>query len=241
MEPNVEEKAARAVSREDWLTARLELLAAEKALTRRRDEVARLRRALPFVRLDKTYTFEGAKGRSSLADLFAGRSQLLVQHLMFAPDAAAPCKSCSFWADHMDASLPHLAARDVSFAAVSRAAPAKLAAHARRLGWRFPWVSSGDGDFNFDFAVSFEEGEPRRGPGTYNYAPSTVASGERPGFSAFYRSEDGAIFHAYSTYGRGLDALNGTYALLDLMPKGRDEDALAFPMAWVRFRDEYAA
>ncbi|MBX3502645.1 MAG: DUF899 domain-containing protein [Alphaproteobacteria bacterium] len=229
----------RTVDRGDWLDARRALLRKEKDLTRLRDEVAALRRALPRVRIDKDYVFAGPSGPVSLGALFAGRSQLIVYHFMLGPDWNEPCKSCSFWAEHHDATRVHLAHRDVELAAVSRAPVEKIERFKQRFGWRFPWVSSLGSDFNFDFAVSFppDDGRPRQP--NYNFGTQTFGGGEAPGLSVFMRDADGAIFHTYSTYSRGLDALNGTYQLLDLVPKGRDEEGLDFPMAWVRLKDRY--
>jgi predicted dithiol-disulfide oxidoreductase (DUF899 family) len=224
-----------AVSRETWLRARKALLAKEKKFTRLRDELSASRRALPRVRIDKDYVFEGPKGPVSLAQLFEGRSQLVVYHFMFGPDWKEGCPSCSFWSDHFDAAKPHLNARDVSFAVVSRAPLKKFAPFKRRMGWKFPWVSSHANDFNYDFDVA-----PRPGKkGTYNFAPSTGSMSELPGLSVFCRDKSGAIYHTYSCYARGLDMLNGTYQLLDLVPQGRDEAGLPWPMAWVRYHDRY--
>jgi len=225
------------VSPSDWIRARRELMLKEKELTRARDVVAEARRALPWERVEKRYVFDGPKGKESLEDLFGDRSQLIVYHLMFAPEWDAACKSCSFWADNFERSPIHLAHRDVAFAAVSRAPLAKLAAYAKRLGWTFPWVSSGDGDFNFDYHVSFVDG---RGGDTYNYAPKTYGGTDLPGFSVFARA-GGAVYHTYSTFGRGIEAMNATYQLLDLVPKGRDEDGFKFSMEWLRRNDEYDA
>jgi predicted dithiol-disulfide oxidoreductase (DUF899 family) len=224
--------APRIATREDWLAERLALLAREKALNRARDELAAARRALPWVRIDKPYRFEGAGGPLGLADLFAGRSQLALYHFMFGPDWQEGCPSCSFWADGYDGMAVHLAARDVTLAAASRAPLAKLLAYRDRMGWRFPWVSALGSDFNADFGVTLPEAG-----GTYNYAP-TRRTGEMPGLSVFVRDGD-AVFHTYSTYARGLDPLNSAYQILDLTPKGRDEAGLPWPMAWVRRHDRY--
>lgn len=229
------------VSRDEWIAARRELLAKEKELTRLRDRVSAERRALPRVVIEKPYVFVGPNGRESLSDLFGRRTQLVVYHFMFGPDWQEGCKSCSFVSDHVDGALPHLAARDVAFAAVSRAPYEKLAAFRRRMGWRFHWVSSLDSDFNADFHVSFTREDIARGNDTYNFGPreDPTAEGEAPGASVFYRDERGRIFHTYSTYARGLDPLVGAYQWLDLVPKGRDEDGLSFTMAWVRHHDRY--
>lgn len=223
--------------REEWLAARRALLVREKDLTKLRDEVAALRRALPRVAVGKPYVFVGPAGRSSLGDLFAGKSQLIVYHFMLGPKATEPCKSCSFWAEHYDAIRVHLVHRDTELVAVSRAPTDKIEAVKARFGWRFPWYSSGEGDFNFDFGVSFtEEQDGRR---LYNFGTQEASQGEMPGLSVFTKDEAGRVFHAYSTYSRGLDALNGTYQLLDLTPRGRDEGGLPWPMAWVKHKDRY--
>lgn len=222
-----------------WRAARLALLEKEKALTRLRDEVAAERRALPRVRLDKSYVFAGPGGPVGLAALFAGKPQLIVYHFMFGPEWNEPCKSCAFWAEQFDSARVHLAQRDTELAAVSRTAMAKIEATKARFGWHFPWVSSLDNEFNFDFAASFtsaEDGKP-----LYNFGTLKASAGELPGLSVFSRGEDGSIFHTYSTYARGLDALNATYQLLDLTPTGRNEAGLPWPMAWVRHKDRYPA
>ena len=231
-------QAPEVVSRQQWITDRRALLAREKELTRLSDDVARQRRALPWVRLEKTYAFHGADGQIGLADLFQGRSQLIVYHFMYGPDMKEACPSCSLVADHFDPTLPHLAARDVALAAVSRAPYPKLDAFKRRMGWRFTWVSSADTDFNFAFGVSSTEQERAPGVQLYNFGTSAYLIPEREGASVFAR-RDGEIFHTYSTYGRGVEALMGTYSYLDLVPKGRDEGGLDFPMAWVRYHDRY--
>jgi len=222
-----------------YLEARLKLLAAERELTRQREAVAAQRRNLPWVRVEKSYHFESADGPITLSDLFRGRSQLLIYHLMYAPEWEAACKSCTFWADSFDRMVPHLAARDVSFAAVSRAPLAKLQAYARRLGWSFPWVSAGASDFNYDFAVSFTPEQIARKTGRYNYGVTPAEETDLPGYSVLSRDESGAVFHTYSTFARGIDALNPVYQALDLVPKGRDEAGLAHTMSWVKRRDEY--
>ncbi len=226
------------VSREQWVNERRALLTREKELTHLTDEVSRQRRALPWVRLEKAYTFHGPDGEVGLADLFQGRSQLIVYHFMYGPDMKEACPSCSFVADHFDATLPHLGARDVALAAVSRAPYPKLEAFQRRMGWRFPWVSSSDTDFNFAFGVSSTEQQREPGRQLYNFGTSEFLQPEREGASVFAR-QDGQLFHTYSTYGRGVEALMGTYSYLDLVPKGRDEDGLDFAMAWVRYHDRY--
>lgn len=227
------------VSREEWLAARTRLLAEEKELTRRRDALAAERRALPWVRVDKPYRFETPTGQATLGDLFAGRRQLVVYHFMFGPDWEEGCKSCSVLADHIDASAVHLAQRDVTLVVVSRAPLARLEEFKRRMGWRFPWVSSLGSDFNFDHQVSFAE-EQAAGAGVcYNYRVGTFPAGEAPGLSVFWREPSGDVFHTYSCYARGLEPLMGIYNWLDLVPKGRDEADLPWPMAWVRHHDRY--
>jgi predicted dithiol-disulfide oxidoreductase (DUF899 family) len=233
-------QAPKIVTRQEWLEARRALLAKEKELTRARDDVARQRRELPWVRIEKRYEFDGPSGkRSSLGDLFAGRSQLLVYHFMLGPGWKEGCPSCSFWADGYDGMVAHLAHRDVSFVVVSRAPLAEIEAYRKRMGWRFPWVSSFGSDFNYDFHVSFTPEEMAKGEMEYNFAKTKFPSEEGPGISVFYRRPDGAVFHTYSCYARGLDPMNSAYQHLDLVPKGRDEDGLPYPMAWVRRHDSY--
>ncbi len=243
--------------RDQWLAARLELLEAEKELTRRGDELARRRQALPWVRVDKAYRFETERGSATLPDLFAGRSQLIVYHFMFGPDYQAGCPSCSALADSFNGSVAHLAQHDVTLMAVSRAPIEKLLAYRRRMGWSFPWASAGESDFNFDFNVSFTEMQQRDGEIEYNYergfhamdaepAPEPVKqfaatcgtdaktyARDRPGVSAF-ALEDGVVYHTYSTYARGVDALWGMYAWLDRAPLGRNETGV-----WWKRHDEY--
>lgn len=234
-------KEHRIVSRAEWIEARRQLLAKEKELTRMRDQLSRQRRELPWVRVDKQYSFETAGGRRTLAELFDGRSQLLIYHFMFGPDADVGCKSCSFWADSFNGIVPHLNQRDVTFAAISRAPLARLQAFRARMHWSFDWVSSHDSDFNFDYGVSFSPAAVESGTVSYNYADHKAYGTEMPGVSVFLQDRDGSVLHTYSAYGRGIDVLNTTYNYLDLVPKGRDEDGLQYPMAWVRFRDEYSA
>lgn len=226
----------RIVSHEEWLKAHQAHLAKEKAFTRQRDELARERRALPWERVEKDYVFEAPEGRVTLADLFVGRSQLLVQHFMFGPDWNEGCPSCSFWSDNFNGIDAHLAHRDTSFVVVSRAPIAKLEAYRKRMGWTLRWVSSLGSDFNFDYGVSFKPNEEAL---KYNHETMAPYGEETPGLSAFRRGEDGAIYRTYSTYARGLDVLNGTYHLLDATSKGRDEEGLSFSMAWVRRHDQY--
>ncbi len=227
------------VTRERWLAQRKELLRKEKELTRLRDELSEERRRLPWVRVETDYVFDTAGGKVSLSELFVGRSQLAIYHFMFGPEWQEGCPSCSFVADHIDSALPHLAARDVTVTLVSRAPIAKLAAFKKRMGWRFNWVSSHDNTFNTDFHVSFTKEEMARGKVDYNYTLQEFPSEEAPGLSVFYKNDEGEIFHTYSTFGRGLETLLGTYTMLDLVPKGRDEDHLPFTMAWVRYHDRY--
>lgn len=227
------------VSREAWLDARKALLDREKALTRERDALAAARRALPWVEVTEDYRFESEAGETRLAGLFGERSQLVVSHFMFGPDWEAGCPSCSFWADGYDPMAIHLAARDVAFVAVSRAPLASLLAYRDRMGWRFPWVSSLHNGFNRDFGVSFDEEALAAGPVTYNYRETAMRGSEAPGLSVFCKDAAGRIFHTYSCYSRGLDPMNAAYQLLDIVPKGRDEQDLPFPMTWVRRRDEY--
>jgi predicted dithiol-disulfide oxidoreductase (DUF899 family) len=233
---NTEQKIVSPVQYEE---ARLKLLAAERQLTRQREELAEQRRALPRVKIDKPYRLEGDKGSIALAELFQGRSQLLIYHLMYAPEWTAACKSCSFWADSFDRMVPHLQARDVSFAAVSRAPLSKLQAYARRMGWSFRWVSAHGSDFNYDFAVSFTPEQLEQGSARYNHGVSPADSTDMPGYSVFARDNAGAIYHTYSTFSRGIDALNPVYQALDLVPKGRNEAGLPDTMSWVKRRDEY--
>jgi len=229
------------VSRADWLKARKELLSREKKFTEERDALSAARRDLPWEKVEKTYVFETPSGKKSLADLFGPHSQLVVYHFMFAPDWDGGCKSCSFWADHFNGLQPHLAARDVTMMAISRAPLAKLQAFAKRLGWSFPWVSSGDSDFNYDFDVSFRPEQLADGSGVYNYQQLKMQMSDLPGISVFVKDKDGSIYHTYSTYGRGIELVNSTYQTLDLVPKGRDEEGLAHSMSWVRYNDQYGA
>jgi predicted dithiol-disulfide oxidoreductase (DUF899 family) len=240
MEPKTEKNQMnhpRVVSAAEWLVARKDLLTREKELTRLRDEVSRHRRELPRVEIEKEYVFDGPDGKETLADLFDGRSQLIVYHFMLGPDWEEGCKSCSFLADHFDGAIVHLAHRDVTFAVVSRAPLHKIGAFKKRMGWRFKWVSSNGHDFNFDYHVSFTKDEEAKGKVYYNYETAEFLSDELPGVSVFYK-EDGGIFHTYSGYARGLDILVGTYNFLDLVPKGRNEDP-ASTMSWVRHHDRY--
>jgi len=222
-----------------WVGERKALLAREKELVRLRDEIARARRALPWERIAKDYVFDTPSGRRSLADLFEGRRQLLVQHFMLGPGWEQGCPSCSFMADHSDGMTVHLAHRDVSFVAVSRAPLAEIERFRARMGWRFRWVSSAPTDFNKDFHVSFDPEDRVDGAVVYNYGMTTFANAEAPGISVFYKDDAGEVFHTYSTFGRGVEVMMGTYSLLDLVPKGRDEHDGAYKMDWVRHRDRY--
>lgn len=226
-------------TREEWLAARRRLLAEEKELTHRRDAVARARRALPWVRVDQPYIFEGPDGKESLADLFAGRGQLLVYHFMYPESWQAGCKSCSFWADGYAGTVPHLAHRDVTLVAVSIAPFEQIRSFQRRMGWTFKWVSSAGSTFNRDFGVSFTPEEIASGRPIYNFGTAKFGVEEAPGVSVFAKDEAGEVFHTYSAYSRGLDALNPAYQCLDLVPKGRDEDAMPYPMSWLRHHDAY--
>jgi predicted dithiol-disulfide oxidoreductase (DUF899 family) len=228
------------VSHDEWIAARKAYLAEEKAFTRARDELSRKRRALPWERVEKNYMFDTRDGKQSLADLFAGKGQLIIYHFMLGPDWEAGCPSCSFLADHFDGAVIHLAQRDVSFVVVSRAPLPQIEAFKRRMGWRFKWVSSFGNDFNYDYQVSMTPQEKAGGKVMYNYQIiESFPSEERPGASVFHKNAAGEVFHTYSTYGRGLDMFIGTYHFLDLAPKGRDEDELEWSMAWVRHHDRY--
>jgi predicted dithiol-disulfide oxidoreductase (DUF899 family) len=227
------------VSQDQWLAARQALLAKEKEFTKARDALSAQRREMPWVKIDKCYVFEGPNGRETLAGLFGGKSQLIVYHFMLGPGWVQGCPSCSLLADHFDGAIAHLAQRDVTMLAVSRAPLAEIEAYRKRMGWRFKWMSSFGSDFNRDFHVSFTKDELASGKVNYNYAAGTFPSEDAPGLSVFTKNDAGDIFHTYSAYARGLDILIGAYNLLDLVPKGRDEDALPWTMAWVKRHDEY--
>jgi predicted dithiol-disulfide oxidoreductase (DUF899 family) len=214
-------------------------LAKEKEFTRLRDELSRQRRELPWEKVEKQYIFDGPSGKETLAGLFQKRSQLIVYHFMFGPGWKEGCPSCSFLGDHFDGTTVHLANRDVTLAVVSRAPLAQIEAFQKRMGWRFHWVSSFGSDFNYDYRVSFTRDELAKGKVYYNYEMREFPSEEAPGASVFSKDANGDVFHAYSTYARGLDMLVGAYQFLDLVPKGRDEDGLAHSMAWVRHHDRY--
>jgi predicted dithiol-disulfide oxidoreductase (DUF899 family) len=237
--PASRKEVPRVVSPTEWTAARKELLHKEKEFSKLRDELSRQRREMPWEKVEKHYVFDGSKGKETLADLFDGRSQLVVYHFMLGPGWKEGCPSCSFLGDHFDGSIVHLAARDVTLAVVSRATLPEIEAFKKRMGWRFKWVSSNGTDFNFDYQVSARPEDRAKGKVYYNYAMTEFPSDERPGASVFYKNEAGEIFHTYSTYARGLDILIGAYNFLDLTPKGRDEEGLAHGMAWVRHHDKY--
>ena len=227
------------VTREEWLASRKKLLAKEKQLTRDRDAVAAERRQLPWVKVEKNYVFDSPSGKKTLADLFYGRSQLIIYHFMFGPEWKEGCPSCSFNMDHTDGSLVHLAQRDVSFTAVSRAPMSKIEAFKKRMAWNFNWVSSYGSDFNYDHHASFTPEQIAKGKVEYNFDLVEFPSAEGPGISVFYKDKDGNIFHTYSAYARGSETTINTYNYLDFVPKGRDEDGLPFTMAWLRHHDRY--
>jgi|HubBroStandDraft_4_1064222.scaffolds.fasta_scaffold11754_4 predicted dithiol-disulfide oxidoreductase (DUF899 family) len=226
------------VSETEWLVARKDLLTQEKQFNRQRDALSAARRKLPWVKIEKEYVFDGPKGKETLADLFDGRSQLVIYHFMLGPDWEEGCKSCSYLADHFDGANWHLPHRDVTLAVISRAPLAEIESYKKRMGWRFKWLSSHGSDFNFDYHVSATEEEKAKKKMFYNYETDELMSDELPGLSVFYKDEDGQIFHTYSTYARGLDPLVGAYNFLDLVPKGRDENPDS-TMDWVRRHDEY--
>ena len=228
------------VSPEEWISQRKALLAKEKELTRLRDKLNAERRALPWAKVEKTYVFDTPEGKKTLAELFAGKSQLLVYHFMLGPGWEEGCPSCSYLADHFDGSVIHLAHRDVAFVVVSRAPLSEIEAFKKRMGWQFSWVSSFGSDFNFDYHVSFQEDEVGK-DGDYNYGRQEIVSDEMPGASVFYKDAGGGVFHTYSAYARGLDILIGAYNWLDFTPKGRDEGELPWTMAWLRHHDRYEA
>ena len=223
-------------SRHEWLAARRELLAKEKQFTVLRDQLSEQRRQLPWVRVEAGYVFQTPRGPETLAQLFQGRSQLVVYHFMFNPTAERGCKNCSFWADSFNGIVAHLKQRDTSFAAISRAPLGKLQTMAQQLGWTFPWVSSEGTSFNHDFGVFFAPEVLATGSIEYNFGSQRAYGPDMPGVSVFYREGD-QVFHTYSGYARGIDLLNTTYNFLDLTPKGRDEGDK--PMAWVKYRDQY--
>ncbi len=243
------------VNRKEWIKARKALLDREKSFMRERDALSTARRQLPWVKVDSEYLFEDENGKHTLTDLFKDNSQLIVNHFMFGEGWDEGCPSCSMWADSFNGAVEHLQARDAGFIAVSSAPYTSIAAYKKRMGWNFPWLSCNVHDqrnssennpgnsqghnFNHDYHVSFTQEEVDAGKIYYNYRDSAYAARELPGVSVFIKDETGQIFHTYSTYSRGLDNLNTTYQLLDLLPKGRDEDELDFTMAWVRRHDQY--
>jgi predicted dithiol-disulfide oxidoreductase (DUF899 family) len=229
----------RVVSRDEWVAERKTLLAHEKELTRLRDQIARERRALPWVRVEKNYVFDTPEGQRTLAELFDGRRQLLVQHFMLGPGWEQGCPSCSFMADHNDGMNVHLAHRDVTLVAVSRAPLVEIERFRRRMGWQFEWVSSHGSDFNYDFGVSFTPEQVAKGELYYNYGTWPHAYEEWPGVSVFFKNDANEVFHTYSTYGRGVEVMMATYNMLDLTPKGRDERNVEYKMEWVRHHDRY--
>ncbi|HEY1578525.1 MAG TPA: thioredoxin family protein [Terracidiphilus sp.] len=231
--------AQKVVSHAEWLAARKLFLKKEKEFTRLRDELSRERRELPWVKIEKQYVFEGPRGKETLADLFDGRSQVVIYRFMLGPGWSEGCPSCSYLSDHYDGMTIHLAHRDVTMAVVSRAPYAQIEAFKKRMGWRFHWASSNGSDFNYDYHVSFTKEERDTGKVYYNYADMEFPSEEAPGLSVFAKDANGQIYHTYSSYGRGLDILVGTYNVLDMVPKGRDEDGLKHSMAWVRHHDKY--
>jgi predicted dithiol-disulfide oxidoreductase (DUF899 family) len=225
------------VSREEWLTARKAHLEAEKALTRQRDKLMAERRALPWVKVEEDYVFQGPQGPLTLADLFQGRSQLLVQHFMLGPGWKEGCDGCSFMADHVDGARQHFEQADLSFAAVARAPIGEIEAFRKRMGWRFLWVSSNGNSFNFDYNVSFTEAQLKKGEAVYNYRTIDPGIDELPGCSVFVKNAAGEVFHTYSSYARGCEQLLGAFGFLDMVPKGRSEpDSI---MQWVKLHDRY--
>jgi predicted dithiol-disulfide oxidoreductase (DUF899 family) len=227
------------VPREKWLRHRTALLKKEKAFSKLGDKLTRQRRALPWVRVEKGYFFDGPRGQVSLADLFGPQHQLIVYHFMFAPEWSQGCAHCSFWADHYDSLRHHLGRRDTSFTAISRAPIAKIESFKKRMGWDFSWVSSAKTSFNYDFNASFTDEQNLSKTAFFNFRKGDAGVSDREGASVFYKDEGGVIYHTYSTFARGIDALNGTYHFLELTPKGRDEDGLDGPQDWVRHHDKY--
>ena len=227
------------VSKEEWTAARKEHLEREKAFDRQRDALAESLRELPWVKVEENYIFSGPDGEENLADLFAGRSQLIVQHFMYGESWDEGCPSCSFWADGWDPLVVHLEHRDVSMVAISKAPLAKLQAYRERMGWSFKWLSSAQNEFNRDFHVSATGEEVEKGETYYNYRRTRSFGDEMPGMSVFYKDDGGVVYHTYSTYARGLDRLNAAYHYLDMAPKGRDESELPWSMAWLRRHDSY--
>jgi len=233
------QRQARIVSQAEWLEARKALLAKEKEWTHLKDALSAERQQLPWVRVEKNYLFETASGKRTLSDLFEGRSQLIIYHFMFGPEWAEGCPGCSIVGDHLDGSVAHVNARDITLMAVSRAPLGKIQAFQKRMGWRFPWASSFGSDFNFDYNVSFTPEQVANGKAEYNYGQQPFPTDEAPGASVFYKHTDGSIYHTYSSYGRGLEQVMGVYNWIDIAPKGRNEAGLTPPMAWVRHHDKY--
>jgi predicted dithiol-disulfide oxidoreductase (DUF899 family) len=227
----------RVVSHEQWVTERVAFMAKEKEFTRLRDELSQQRRELPWEKVTKSYVFDGPRGKETLAELFGHRSQLVVYHFMFNPASNEGCPSCSFWADNFNGIDIHLAHRDITFLAISRAPLPKLEAYKKRMGWSFKWVSADESDFNYDFQVSFDAEAAKSGAAYYNYGTGRKVNEDMPGVSVFYKDHNGDIYHTYSTYSRGIDLLNTAYNYIDLVPKGRDEGERI--LSWVRRRDQY--
>jgi predicted dithiol-disulfide oxidoreductase (DUF899 family) len=234
----IEKPAAKVVSHEEWLAVRKQFLIKEKEFTHLRDELSRLRRELPWEKVEKKYVFEGPHGKVALEDLFDGHNQLIIYHFMLGPEWKEGCPACSFVSDGFDSTIVHLAHRDTAFAVVSRATLPEIEAFKKRMGWKFKWLSSSGTDFNYDYQVSESAEEKASGKAFYNYEFTKFTSEERPGMSVFFK-RDGSVFHTYSTYARGLDILLTTYNLLDLTAKGRDEEDLPSSMAWLRHHDRY--
>jgi predicted dithiol-disulfide oxidoreductase (DUF899 family) len=224
------------ISQSEWIEASRKLLAKEKELTRMRDQLSKERRDLPWVKVEKEYVFEGPDGKRSLADLFDGRSQLIVYHFMFGPGWEEGCPGCSFVSDHVDAARQHFEHHDITYVAVSRAPLAELLPYKKRMGWTFPWVSSADTDFNYDFGASFRPEDLEKGPVLYNFTVQKLTGREQPGLSVFIKDDQGSVYHTYSSYERGLDLLCGAYNFIDLTPLGRNEQG---PMDWVQRHDKY--
>jgi predicted dithiol-disulfide oxidoreductase (DUF899 family) len=227
------------VSPKTWVEARKQLLAKEKEFMRLRDELSEERRKLPWVEVKKTYALADSSGKHPLAELFHGHSQLIIYHFMMGNDWDEGCPSCSMWADGFNGNREHFAARDAAFAVVSTASPTKIDSYKKRMGWTFDWYSSLESDFNNDYHVSFTQHQIDGGKIEYNYRDTDIRMDELPGVSVFAKDEAGIVYHTYSTYSRGLDNMNVVYQYLDLLPKGRDEDELDYPQAWVRRRDQY--
>jgi len=232
-------KINQVVSKDAWIEERKKLLIREKALNKERDEISAVRRKLPWVKVESNYVFEGKNGKTTLKEMFDGRSQLIVYHFMYGPDWKQPCKSCSFWADQFERNVVHMKQRDITMVAISRASTNQISATQERLGWTFPWYSSGENSFNYDFNVSFTEEQIESGDSMYNYTIGGGVMDDLPGVSVYAMGDDGEVYHTYSSFSRGLDPLNSAYQFIDLTPKGRDEDNLSYGMEWLRIRDEY--